>query len=295
MHVPDVYRGREEEIDGERWCRTLRYESPHQPQIHCLLLASNAIRHWRHRFLKGCNAHFTANIHRGKWFLSSRQWESGTTITTMRTHYSHGIHFPRGPSTRTITPLTVLIYATDAWHSAAAQSFFFFFAHRLYQRRVSKITYNTIFIRMEVLTNHRLLIKGWYSFTALHVMNRQSLCRAGKGLKGGEESGGRRKMGTFKTVSICRWSSVSVLFLYQGNFFHLHCALRTFYPNRLISSLLSSREYTTDRSLVAAFMVSKHHQSINYLTHFGHLLESRTPGESLYALHREALGLTVWH
>lgn len=62
----------------------------------------------------------------------------------------------------------------------------FFFAHRLYQRRVSKITYNTIFIRMEVLTNHRLLIKGWYSFTALHVMNRQSLCRAGKGLKGGK-------------------------------------------------------------------------------------------------------------
>lgn len=50
-------RGRGEEIDGERWCCMLWYESPHQPQIHCLLLASNTIRHRRHQFLKGCNAH----------------------------------------------------------------------------------------------------------------------------------------------------------------------------------------------------------------------------------------------
>lgn len=51
-------QGRGEEIDGEHWCRTLWYESPHQPQIHCLLLASNAIRHWRHHFLKGLQCAF---------------------------------------------------------------------------------------------------------------------------------------------------------------------------------------------------------------------------------------------
>ena len=117
-------QGRGEEIDGERWCRTLWYESPHQPQIHCLLLASNTIRHQCHQFLKGCDAHFTANIQGGKSFLRGRQWESRTTIATMRTHYSHRIHFPRGPSTPPITLLTGLIYAIDVWHSAAVQTLF---------------------------------------------------------------------------------------------------------------------------------------------------------------------------
>ena len=136
----------------------------------------------------------------------------------MRTHYSHRIHFPRGPSTPTITLPPDLIYAIDVWHSVAVQSLFSHIIYIGWWIQILVLTPYSSRWRCSAITDY---LWGVHS-AVLCEQRATSLCSTGKAFKGAEWREAAQVLGTDESGSFLRL----FIFLWATNIFESYWFIR---------------------------------------------------------------------